>query len=173
MSILSTFFPLALSVSAHALAAPAPVQVSPLPPAPASAPAVTPAPAPVVPAPKVVAPKPAPAIAKPGDAPILQIKPRLFFQQALFITLLNPKAIVFYMAFFPLFVDPVRHQGMTTFAVMAVTIAFLTFLYCVVVIGIVHFAAERVRTSPRITVWLNRIAGTMLVAFGIKLAVGK
>lgn len=112
-------------------------------------------------------------LAKPGDAPILKMEARRYFRQGMLITLLNPKAIVFYMAFFPLFVDPVRHQGMTTFAVMAVTIAFLTFLYCVVVIGIVHFAAERVRTSPRITVWLNRIAGTMLVAFGIKLAVGK
>ena len=35
------------------------------------------------------------------------------------ITLLNPKAIVFYMAFFPLFVDPARHQGLATFAFMA------------------------------------------------------
>jgi leucine efflux protein len=67
--------------------------------------------------------------AKPGDAPILQIRPRQFFRQALFITLLNPKAIVFYMAFFPLFVDPARHQGLKTFAFMALTIASLTFLY--------------------------------------------
>ncbi len=112
-------------------------------------------------------------LAKPGDAPILKMEARRYFRQSMLITLLNPKAIVFYMAFFPLFVDPARHQGMTTFAVMAVTIACLTFLYCVVVIGIVHFAAERVRTSPRMTAWLNRIAGTMLVAFGVKLAVGK
>lgn len=112
-------------------------------------------------------------LAKPGDAPILNMEARRYFRQSMLITLLNPKAIVFYMAFFPLFVDPARHQGMTTFAVMAVTIACLTFLYCVVVIGIVHFAAERVRTSPRMTAWLNRIAGTMLVAFGVKLAVGK
>ena len=66
---------------------------------------------------------------QPGDAPILHIKPRHYFRQALFITLLNPKAIVFYMAFFPLFVDPETHQGMTTFGVMAATIAVLTFLY--------------------------------------------
>ena len=36
---------------------------------------------------------------QPGDAPILRIKPRHYFRQALLITLLNPKAIVFYMAF--------------------------------------------------------------------------
>ena len=58
-------------------------------------------------------------LAKPGAAPILHIKPHHYLRQALMITLLNPKAIVFYMAFFPLFVDPARHQGLTTFAFMA------------------------------------------------------
>jgi len=112
-------------------------------------------------------------LAKPGDAPILKMEARRYFRQGMLITLLNPKAIVFYMAFFPLFVDPARHQGMTTFGVMALTIAFLTFIYCLVVTLITHFAAERMRANPRITTWLNRIAGIMLVAFGIKLAAGK
>jgi threonine/homoserine/homoserine lactone efflux protein len=112
-------------------------------------------------------------LAKPGDAPVLDMKPRRFFHQAMLITLLNPKAIVFYMAFFPLFVDPARHRGLLTFGVMAVTIALLTFAYCVTVICITRFAAERMRASPRIAAWLNRIAGTMLVGFGVKLAVGK
>jgi threonine/homoserine/homoserine lactone efflux protein len=112
-------------------------------------------------------------LVKPGDAPVLNMQPHHFFRQAMLITLLNPKAIVFYMAFFPLFVDPARHQGLATFGVMALTIATLTFLYCVTVITIVRFAADRMRASPRIAVWLNRVAGTMLVGFGVKLALGK
>jgi leucine efflux protein len=112
-------------------------------------------------------------LAKEGDAPILKMEARQYFKQSLFITLLNPKAIVFYMAFFPLFVDPAKHQGFVTFAVMATTIAALTFLYCFSVTLITHFAAERMRSNPRVTSWLNKIAGTMLVAFGVKLAVGK
>ena len=112
-------------------------------------------------------------LAKPGDAPVLDLQPRRFFQQAMVITLLNPKAIVFYMAFFPLFVDPARHQGIVTFGVMAATIAILTFLYCVIVISLTRLAADRMRASPRVAAWLNRIGGTMLVAFGVKLAVGK
>lgn len=110
-------------------------------------------------------------LAKPGAAPILNIRPSHFLRQALAITLLNPKAIVFYMAFFPLFVDPARHQGLLTFGVMALTIALLTFLYCVVVIAITHFAADRMRASPRVAQWLNRVAGTMLLGFGVKLSV--
>jgi threonine/homoserine/homoserine lactone efflux protein len=112
-------------------------------------------------------------LARPGDAPVLKMQPRRFFRQAMLITLLNPKAIVFYMAFFPLFVDPARHRGLLTFGVMASTIALLTFLYCAVVIAITRFAAERMRASPRTGVWLNRIAGSMLLGFGIKLAAGK
>jgi leucine efflux protein len=112
-------------------------------------------------------------LAKPGDAPVLRMQPRRFFQQAMLITLLNPKSIVFYMAFFPLFVDPARHQGVLTFAVMALTIAVLTLLYCVALACIVRFAADRMRASPRVSVWLNRVAGTLLVAFGVKLALGK
>ena len=112
-------------------------------------------------------------LAKEGDAPVLDMQPRRFFRQAMLITLLNPKAIVFYMAFFPLFVDPARHQGLLTFGVMALTIAVLTFIYCAVLTLITHFAANRMRANPRVGVWLNRIAGTMLVGFGVKLAVGK
>jgi len=72
--------------------------------------------------------------AKPGAAAVLHIEPRQYFRQAALITLLNPKAIVFYMAFFPLFVDPARQQGLLTFGAMAGTIAVLTLAYGAIVV---------------------------------------
>ena len=110
---------------------------------------------------------------KPGDGPILQIKPRHYFRQALIITLLNPKAIVFYMAFFPLFVDPKTHQGMTTFGVMAATIAALTFLYGLTSVLLTTFFAERIRANPKVSGFLNKAAGIFLIGFGLKLAISK
>ena len=112
-------------------------------------------------------------MAKPGDAPILHIKPSHYFRQALLITLLNPKAIVFYMAFFPLFVDPKTHQGITTFAVMAITIATLTFLYGLTSVLLTTFFAERIRANPKVSSFLNKAAGVFLIAFGLKLAISK
>ena len=111
--------------------------------------------------------------AKAGDAPVLNIRPRQYFQQAATITLLNPKAIVFYMAFFPLFVDPAQHQGLISFAAMAATIAALTFAYGLVVTLIVYCLAERLRAQPLIGRSLNKIAGVFLIGFGIKLALSK
>jgi len=112
-------------------------------------------------------------MAKPGSAPILNIKPSHFMRQAFTITLLNPKAIVFYMAFFPLFVDPTRHPGLSTFAAMAATIAALTFAYGLIVTLLTHRLAERLKQNPRITRVLEKIAGTMLIGFGLKLALSR
>jgi leucine efflux protein len=111
--------------------------------------------------------------AKPGAKPVLNIQPRHYFRQAAFITLLNPKAIVFYMAFFPLFVDPARHQGLLTFGVMAATIAVLTFAYGLAAVLLTHFLAERMRSNPVIGRVLEKLAGACLIGFGVKLAVSR
>ena len=111
--------------------------------------------------------------AKPGDAPVLQIRAGQYFRQALLITLLNPKAIVFYMAFFPLFVDPLQHRGLLTFAVMAATIAALTFVYGVLAVWLTRRFAQHLRANPAVLRWLNRVAGTLLIGFGLRLALSQ
>ena len=112
-------------------------------------------------------------LAKPGDAPILDIKPSHFFRQSLMITLLNPKAIVFYMAFFPLFIDPARHLGLTTYLAMTLTSGALMFLYGLTSVMLTHFLAERFRANPMLGRALEKIAGLCLVGFGIRLAISK
>lgn len=109
----------------------------------------------------------------PGAGPVLRIKPHHYLQQALMITLLNPKAIVFYMAFFPLFVDPARHQGLITFGVMALTIAALTWLYGLVVVLLTRHLAQRLHASPRLSSGLQKLAGLFLLGFAVKLALSR
>lgn len=108
-------------------------------------------------------------LAKPGAAPTLDIKPRQYLWQTLVITVFNPKAIIFYMAFFPLFIDPQRHQGLITFGFMAVTIMALTFFYGLLIVLLTHFLAERMRANPRIARELEKLGGLCLVGFGVKL----
>jgi leucine efflux protein len=74
------------------------------------------------------------------------------------------------MAFFPLFVDPATHLGLLTFVAMAVTIAVLTLLYGLVVVLLAHYLGARVRANPIASVMLNKVAGALLMGFGLKLA---
>lgn len=116
-------------------------------------------------------------LAKAGDKPILNIRPSHFFHQAMMITLLNPKAIVFYMAFFPLFIDPhivkQANQAWLTYGAMSATIITLTFLYGLIAVLLTHFMAERIRSNPRITSILQKFAGVFLIGFGVKLVLSK
>jgi len=108
--------------------------------------------------------------AKEGAAPVVRMDAGRYARQAFLITLLNPKAIVFYMAFFPLFIDPAHHQGLPTFATMAVTIATLTLVYCLTLCVFADRVAKQVRAHRRLARWLERLAGVFLIGFGFKLA---
>jgi leucine efflux protein len=111
--------------------------------------------------------------ARSGEGPSIQIPPGHYFRETLLITLLNPKAIMFYLAFFPQFIDPVSHQGWITFVAMALTIAVLGFVYCMGVVLVTHFMAERIRAHPKASGLLQKLAGVCLIGFGLKMVVAK
>jgi threonine/homoserine/homoserine lactone efflux protein len=108
-------------------------------------------------------------LGRPGAITPIRIEPRRYARQAFVITLLNPKAIVFYMAFFPLFIDPVRHRGLVTFAAMALTIALITAVYCLTLCAFANALTARVRAHRRLALALERLAGVALIAFGVRL----
>jgi leucine efflux protein len=107
--------------------------------------------------------------AKPGSSTPIRIEPRQYARQAFLITLLNPKAIVFYMAFFPLFIDPATHRGAVTFAAMAVTIAVITLAYGLLLCAFANAVSAQVRAHQRLARALEKLAGVFLVGFGIRL----
>ena len=110
---------------------------------------------------------------KPEEALLLDMSSGRYFRQTLFITLLNPKAIVFYMAFFPLFIDPAQNPGWLTFASMSLTVAVLTFLYGAGLTLLAHRLAGNMQTHPLIGQWLQKIAGAVLLGFGLRLVLQK
>ena len=84
------------------------------------------------------------------------------FSEGFLSAITNPKAILFFAAFLPQFIDPARSL-LTQFAVMAGTFAVVEFLY---ELGIAH-AAQRI--SP----WLRRVGRTFNRACGgIFMAIG-
>ncbi|ODU08365.1 MAG: lysine transporter LysE [Rubrivivax sp. SCN 71-131] len=109
-------------------------------------------------------------LARPGGASgQVRIANGHYGRQAFLITLLNPKAIVFYMAFFPLFIDPATHRGLVTFVAMAATIATITLVYGLLLCSFAQAIGTRVRAHRRLAQALERLTGIFLIGFGIRL----
>jgi leucine efflux protein len=104
-----------------------------------------------------------------GGASPVRIQPQHYLRQTLLITLLNPKAIIFCMAFFPLFIDPATHRGAITFMAMALTIAAITALYCLMLCAFAQAVSQQLRAHRRVATALQRVAGLFLVGFGLRL----
>jgi threonine/homoserine/homoserine lactone efflux protein len=80
------------------------------------------------------------------------------------VTTLNPKSLIFFVAFLPQFIDPTRPfwPQMAIFEATFVTLAFLNaFGY-----AILGARARRLATSPRALRLVNRAGGTALIGAG-------
>ncbi|WP_299919546.1 LysE family translocator [uncultured Roseobacter sp.] len=87
------------------------------------------------------------------------------FMTALAISPLNPKVLVFYVAFLPQFVDPIG-PVLVQFLILTVSFTALAAINAVVWISIVGQLSIRIAFG-RVTFWLNRISGGLLILAGL------
>ncbi|CAO3416936.1 LysE family translocator [Azospirillum doebereinerae] len=105
----------------------------------------------------------APAAA-PDSAPL-----RAVFTQALLTNLLNPKVILFQLAFVPQFIAPdLGHVGVQIF-ILGNIITALGALYLAGVAALSAGAARRVLSSPRVRAALDGVAGVLFLGFAVRL----
>ncbi|MEJ6004848.1 LysE family transporter [Paucibacter sp. AS339] len=92
------------------------------------------------------------------------------FKRSLLVTLLNPKAVVFFMAFFPQFVSP--GGGASSFATLGAVFVAMNCLYQSMLISGAAWVIGHLDEAPHWTLWINRILGLAFMGFGVKLAIG-
>jgi leucine efflux protein len=92
------------------------------------------------------------------------------FKRALVISLLNPKAILFFVSFFIQFVDPAYPHPVLTFAVLGGILQVLSIAYLSVLILVGARLAAAFRRRHRLTAAMTGGVGTLFIGFGAKLA---
>lgn len=92
------------------------------------------------------------------------------FARALVISLLNPKAILFFMAFFIQFVDPAYEHPALSFLVLGAMLQAMSVTYLSALIFGGVTLAGALRRRRRLSAGLTGAAGVLFLGFGAKLA---
>jgi leucine efflux protein len=94
--------------------------------------------------------------------------PWIYFRQAFAVSLTNPKVILFFVAFFPLFLRV--NAPTSTLLVMMFHVTMISLLYQSSLVFVGNAVARRLKSKPSARLIATRIAGFALVGFGLKLA---
>ncbi len=114
--------------------------------------------------------KVAEAAAGQGEGPVQATDPTNPFRKALLISLLNPKAILFFVSFFIQFVDPQFAYPVLSFAVLGLICQACSFAYLTAIIFVGAKLAEAFRRRRRLSAGMASGVGAMFIGFGAKLA---
>ncbi|MFF7713684.1 leucine efflux protein LeuE [Streptomyces sp. NPDC007988] len=97
----------------------------------------------------------------PGERP---------FRRALVISLFNPKAILFFIAFFVQFVDPAYAYPAVSFTVLGGLAQLASFLYLTLLIFTGTHLAAAFRRRKRLSAGATSAAGALFLGFAVKLS---
>lgn len=93
-----------------------------------------------------------------------------YFRRAFIVSLTNPKAILFFIAFFPLFLKP--NASPMTLPVMMLHVTILSLVYQAALVFIGNIVAVRLKEFSSASLIASRLAGVTLIALSMKLASG-
>lgn len=92
------------------------------------------------------------------------------YRRALVVSLLNPKAILFFISFFVQFVDPSYAHPVLSFLTLGAWAQLFSFTYLTVLIFSGTFLAATFRRRKRLTAGLSAGAGAAFLGFAAKLS---
>ena len=92
----------------------------------------------------------------------------LYFRQAFFVSITNPKVMLFFVAFFPLFLKADATQ--ITLVAMMAHVTLISFVYQALLVLLGNSIAFKLKTLPWARKLAIRLSGIALIAFGLKLA---
>jgi threonine/homoserine/homoserine lactone efflux protein len=98
---------------------------------------------------------------------------RKIFAQGFLTNVLNPKVAVFFLAFVPQFIDANAPNKALAFIILGCIFNINGMLWCNALALFTAQASARVKVHPAVSLWLNRITGSLFVWLGVKLALSK
>nr|WP_313975935.1 LysE family translocator [uncultured Psychrobacter sp.] len=95
------------------------------------------------------------------------------YNQGVLTNTFNPKVALFFLAFFPQFIDPSYAHSTLSFLVLGLTFAVTGLVWCLCLALLASRFSKKLRENPAIETILNKISGAVFIGLGIKLLTEK
>ncbi len=92
------------------------------------------------------------------------------FMQGFLTNVLNPKVVLFFLSFFPQFVDPHASHKAAAFLALGAVFIVMSTVWNSLVAWVAASVTRRVAGKPGIKRWLDRVVGTAFIGLGARLA---
>jgi threonine/homoserine/homoserine lactone efflux protein len=110
-------------------------------------------------------------IKQEGQTPLVSI--RKTYVSAVITNALNPKVAIFFLAFFPQFIQPAFIHSARPFIALGITYALMSLVWFMVLTFFAGSFSVKLKNSPFIGTWLNKFSAIAFVLMGIKIAFTK
>ncbi len=107
------------------------------------------------------------------SAPANSIAHWQIYKQGVLTNVFNPKVALFFLAFFPQFIDPNYAHSALSFLILGLSFALTGFVWCSCLALLASKFSANLRKNPAIEVILNKISGVVFVGLGVKLLTEK
>ena len=95
------------------------------------------------------------------------------YKQGVLTNTFNPKVALFFIAFFPQFIEPSYAHSMLSFLVLGLTFATTGLIWCLCLALLASKFSKKLRENPVIESVMNKISGVVFMGLGVKLLTGK
>ena len=95
------------------------------------------------------------------------------YKQGVLTNVFNPKVALFFLAFFPQFIDPSYAHSALSFLILGLSFALTGFVWCSCLALLASKFSANLRKNPANEVLLNKISGVVFIGLGVKLLTEK
>ncbi len=85
----------------------------------------------------------------------------------------NPKVALFFLAFFPQFIDPAQIENPMPFILLGFTYALIGIVWFLILTFFASVFSQRIMANPSASVRMNKLSGFVFILMGLKIALSK
>ncbi len=95
------------------------------------------------------------------------------YKEGILTNVLNPKVVLFFLAFMPQFINPDNANGPVPFLLLGATFMTTGMLWCLLVAYASSMVTQKLRANDRIGLYLQKLSGIIFIGLGLRLIADK